>query len=319
MDDVTSAMANEAMFNALALCVMIKIQNDNSAIFNFSLNKLTKIAHTNFGNTKEYLGYAMEFGLIDIKTVHHKNGSFHQDLFVKKFTHNKKKCAILHIIKGKRPFAYFLSESEKKNNKIKKAKKIQTLSDIKDIILKIFVSSKAGSFYDARNRTDVGYGVSDKKLDRLSKSIKAADIRSHNHINQLFSKNRPYKEGEIDLHICGLSYQTIADWITGGFVSRFKIARIVKLMVKEGLITTRKCASICIYGNDEERIGHYIAGGWLYQDKREHRLRSIKKRTFMSSYGNRSVLKPMANLMIPTNQIFGWKRHWEIEKKGGDK
>ena len=316
-DDIERAMADKNMFDALSMAIMIKIQNKNSAIFNFSLNKLTKTIHTNFCTAKTIFGYAMEFGLIDIKTVYHKDGSFHQDLFVKKFTHTKKRCPVLHIIEGEHLFAYFLSESEKKNNKTRKTKKIQTLSDIKDIILKIFCASKIDSFYRARNKTDVGYGVSDKKLDRLSKRIKAADVRSHNHINQLFAKTRPYKEGEVDLHICGLSYQTIADWITGGFVSRFKVARIVKLMIKEGLITTRKCASICIYGNNEEKIVRYIAGGWLYQDKNEHRLRSIKKRTFMSSYGNRSVLKPMANLMIPTNQIFGWKRHWGTEEKGG--
>ena len=138
------------MLNANALAIMIKIQNPNSLMCKFSLNKLTKLLHTNFKTAKQSLQKAVEVGLVEIRTITNKKGETHQDLFVPPFKHEQKQCAILHITKYHN--AYLYSESDKKNDAICNNQNAQTFSDIKDLILEIFIASKANSFYKAKNR-----------------------------------------------------------------------------------------------------------------------------------------------------------------------
>lgn len=304
------------MLDAVALAIMIKVQNPNSLVCKVTLNKLTETLHTNFKTAKTALAKAVELGLVEVRNIKNKKGKTHTDLFVFPFKSKGSRCAVLQITEHNGTKAYLYSENDKKNRSAQNSTKTQTFSDIKDLILKIFIAEKADSFYRAKNRIHVG-GMCSQKSKHAEKQIKAADLREHNHVNRLYCKERPYDEDEVNLQNSGLSYQTISNWITGGYASRFKIARLVKEMKKEGLVKTRKCASIFINADpsdsrnedNPDRIKQYLVGGWKLECENGDVV-DARTRTFMSKKGRHDILKPMANLIIPTHGIFVWKKHW---------
>lgn len=311
---ILESMKDEAVLNANTLAVMIKIQNPNSLICKFSLNKLVKVAHTNFKTAKESLETAVKLGLIEIREVKNKKGEVHQDLFVKPFVHKHSRCAILQISDTNTTKAYLYSENNKKNWSAKNSKKVQTFSDVRDLLLEIYLSSKIDSYYNAKNRSQVG-GVAESKVKHVQKYMKCADLREHNFVNRLYNKNRPYNEDEVDLSNCGLSLQTLSNWITGGFASRFKISRLIKKMKKAGLIRSRKCASIYLSNDPDhpeniknpDRVINFMRRGWKMFDNFGDEI-DARCRTFMSSRGRHDVLMPLANVYIPTNGVFGWTK-----------
>ena len=310
---IKKCIEDEEVLNAYALAITIKKEKQNSLFCKFSLNKLTALLHTNFRTAKKSLDKAVELGIVEIRTYTNKKGETHQDIFVPPFKGSWKKYFKLCI--NQNNFAYLESEYEKKNRLVRKTEKTQTFKNIKDLILQIFIAEKADSFNKAKNRSfkgleSAGGRSRQRKINRISKQ---ADIREHNHVNRLYAKDHPFEEDEVTLQNSGLSYKTLSSWVTGGYVSKAQIARLVRIMRKNGLVKTRRCASIFMnngddteaYERDPDRFMKYLRGFYKTEDE-DGNMIDARKRTFVSGKGRRDVLKLMANLIIPTNCILSY-------------
>lgn len=216
-DILKQCCADQKIQRSIALSMCIKREYGNSVIYDYTLDKLMKLAHGSYSVIKDALNVAISNETITKQSIQKKDGT-HTNLKANKF-YGEHKTSVkfgIAINNGGHKVLYIIGKTNK--NIAESSTEPQTFKEVCDMISEAWIM----------------LGLDRHKLIlNTSERVK---------------ENTASPSEFIDT---GISYDGISKFFADGFYSRKQIIRLIKDMRDRGLLMWKHC-SVILYERDPE-------------------------------------------------------------------
>ncbi len=222
---------------ALALTLMIKANYQSSVLMDYSLRRLQSLIHLNFMHLRKVVANALEFGLVKIISYRTVKGKDRTDMVAQSMIEDMK-CVSIYICDSDFGKQIYLHSNIQDNRDIySRAVKRQTLKDVSDLILlsALFVNLNG---YDKKYDAEKWH-----ESERLRKKARRLGMQ------KLVEMDRKPKTMGLEHYLnTGYSYDKMGD-VFYGTLTRYKIMKLVKRGIEDGLFTCERNDMLVKYDN----------------------------------------------------------------------
>ena len=295
---IKEAARNKEFLAALAFCVMVKANYSNSRVYKWNWKALIKLCHCNLNRIKQATREAFDNNLIRFEG---------ESLVCNSFRRTKgARCAVLHIRYDDygSPYIYI-----KSNLKETKKQKIQTISDIEDVILSIGLLHGIGGYIHTldtwlRNETEL------KKLRQIADINRGVTRKCYDIVNYEDPATMPSKRG--------YCLDKILNNIFNNSISKYKLRQLISTARKSGILKVWKnYYKFAEFECDE--YGSYQRPRDMKRVVINHKTRQTAKRNgaiyidkHKSNIDKVVYYRRMANGYLCTADYSHYKKNWKL-------